>query len=571
MFVTVGISTVWAQESNYLQIEDMQAEQGGQAVLSVLLSNVDEVCAYSFELTLPEGVTIAKNEKDKFKVDTGTRADDHTISINLEDETYYLACLSLTSAPFSSNSGSVCNITLSIDESVDLGDKTIEIINIELVNPNNTIYHPDNTSSTLSVVAPTPKYADGYKVWIEPFTLTEDREDIEILLDNVNEIQSVEFDLLLPMEFINKEAYSVTLGTSTSSTKKYTATIDDNEDGSLHLSCVRKGTNVIPKDAGCVLQLGLWFSDEDEYPIVNSGIYESVVKNVVITDVESNTYEAVPVSGYFKVGTEAKGDFILTGDITSVDLTDMDVDKTTNVVLSNPNAVIYIENGKSIKNENNVVIGDECASLVLTDGYDFMAPKAFTASTATYEANVSSSLGYKTLVLPYDCNVPTGFEAYEVSGIYNNSLMATQLTSIKANSPVILKNEGTATLSATEVEIAAAGEDLIAGELIGTYEETDAPVGSYVLQNQDGEVAFYLVGTDVQPKVGAFRAYLKPQTAGAKALKTNFSGFATGIDSYEGTHDATTVYSVSGQQMNKVQRGVNIIRTGKSAKKAYVK
>ena len=64
MFVTVGISTVWAQESNYLQIEDMQAEQGGQAVLSVLLSNVDEVCAYSFELTLPEGVTIAKNEKD---------------------------------------------------------------------------------------------------------------------------------------------------------------------------------------------------------------------------------------------------------------------------------------------------------------------------------------------------------------------------------------------------------------------------------------------------------------------------------------------------------------------------
>ena len=92
--------------------------------------------------------------------------------------------------------------------------------------------------------------------------------------------------------------------------------------------------------------------------------------------------------------------------------------------------------------------------------------------------------------------------------------------------------------------------------------ETNAPVGSYVLQNKSEGVAFYYVEEGAQPKVKANRAYLTvPAAANVRAL---FFGDdeATAIEGLgaltEG--DIEGIYSANGVKVGALQKGVNIIK-----------
>lgn len=233
-------------------------------------------------------------------------------------------------------------------------------------------------------------------------------------------------------------------------------------------------------------------------------------------------------------------------------------------------SLYYLPSESAIVGENIIVDG-VCSLFKVQDEKDFVLPVSFTAETAIYDAVVNPSLGYKTLVLPYECPVPSDFEAYEVGGVVNSELQMNAITTIPANTPVIVKNVGTATMTATNVTIAPPLAELTGGELVGTYEEIDAPVGSYVLQNQGGNVAFYKVGEAVRPKVGAFRAYLAQQPAGARMISINFGDDTTGISTLDNGQESADMYNLSGQRISNVQHGVTIITTDKSVKKIYVK
>lgn len=224
------------------------------------------------------------------------------------------------------------------------------------------------------------------------------------------------------------------------------------------------------------------------------------------------------------------------------------------------NLLIYASEKSDITG-NNVIVDDICDNFVLTDGNRFSAPKSFTAINATYAATVSPTLGYKTLVLPYNCDVPDGFEAYEVGSLTGNTLNMVKVLTITAGKPVILKNAGTAAMAAMNVTINATnGATLDNGMLEGTYSEMFAPVGSYVLQNIGGNVAFYPVAEGKQPKVGAFRAYLTAGTLQAKALNLNFDGTVTGIDAVEAETDVMT-YNINGQRICNSSKGLVIVRS----------
>ena len=105
----------------------------------------------------------------------------------------------------------------------------------------------------------------------------------------------------------------------------------------------------------------------------------------------------------------------------------------------------------------------------------------------------------------------------------------------------------------------------VAGLLTGVYENTPAPVGSYVLQNLD-KVGFYLVAEGNQPTVGANRCYLTVPAAGVKAFFLN-GGDATGISGVDANVDANeAIYNIAGQRINKFQKGINIINGKKILK-----
>ena len=95
-----------------------------------------------------------------------------------------------------------------------------------------------------------------------------------------------------------------------------------------------------------------------------------------------------------------------------------------------------------------------------------------------------------------------------------------------------------------------------AGMLVGTYEETDAPADSYILQNQSGVVGFYHVSTSHTVK--ANRCWLVAPDSSVKA-------FIIRTDETEGINGQTienrqqTIFNLQGQRINNVQKGVNIV------------
>lgn len=238
--------------------------------------------------------------------------------------------------------------------------------------------------------------------------------------------------------------------------------------------------------------------------------------------------------------------------ITCIDVTGL---ITTGQTLDavNPNT-LFIANDGVLTNTKNVIVSGTCANLELVDGKPFNTPVAFTASKATFSKTVSDA-NYATMVLPFAAAIPTGVEAYNITGNTGNVLKTEKADAIAANKPVMLKNSGTFEFTATDVDIAATpSEAQQNGLLFGVYSTTDVPVANgYVLQNQSEVVNFYKADEDT--KVNAFRAYLTA-TAGAR-LVFDFDS-ATAIKGVKEVKSNGAVFNLNGQRVKNAQKGLYI-------------
>ena len=183
---------------------------------------------------------------------------------------------------------------------------------------------------------------------------------------------------------------------------------------------------------------------------------------------------------------------------------------------------------------------------------------------------VNAEAKYGTFCAPFDVEVPAGVQAYTVVGAEANGLLTLDdaLSIIPANTPVVLFAESG--LEAVEYfGIAEEGTPSV-GLLTGVYENTPAPVGSYVLQNLNDKVGFYQVAEGSQPTIGANRCYLTAPTSPASGVKAFFFGEddATGISykSFPSGEDLGEAYNLAGQRISRMQRGINIINGKKVLK-----
>lgn len=182
---------------------------------------------------------------------------------------------------------------------------------------------------------------------------------------------------------------------------------------------------------------------------------------------------------------------------------------------------------------------------------------------------VKSEAKYGTFCAPFDVNVPYGLKAYTVQGVNaDTSLDMTAVEgAIPANTPVILEGEGAKSLVAYGIAAPAAAET---GLLTGVYEDTEAPVGSFVLQNIDDKLGFYLVVAGKQPIVKANRAYLTVAIPGTKAFffTAEDAEEATGIENVNVSDNVNggVVYNMAGQRISRAVKGINIINGKKVLK-----
>ena len=178
----------------------------------------------------------------------------------------------------------------------------------------------------------------------------------------------------------------------------------------------------------------------------------------------------------------------------------------------------------------------------------------------------TTAAGYGTVIFPFNgVELPSGVTANTVAiGADGKTLVLTPAETIKANTPYVIEGAVDQTFTGD-----AQGAELTyeSGLLTGVYAETLAPVGSYVLQNLNNQVAFYQVADGAQPTVKANRAYLTVP-AGSEVKAFVLGGNADAIQTVETeTAQNGAIYNLAGQRVEKAVKGIYVI----NGKKVVIK
>lgn len=169
---------------------------------------------------------------------------------------------------------------------------------------------------------------------------------------------------------------------------------------------------------------------------------------------------------------------------------------------------------------------------------------------------------YATFVTPYAVAVPQGVTYYRCFNVQADRqlILAKQTaTTIPANIPVILYSENP--VSQTFSGVAQYTSPVKIGLLTGVYSDTQAPKGSYVLQNIDGVTGFYKV-VDAIPTVKANRCYITLLTSSSAKMLGFTTEEETAINAINALTSGKieTIYNASGVRQPSLQKGMNIVK-----------
>lgn len=221
--------------------------------------------------------------------------------------------------------------------------------------------------------------------------------------------------------------------------------------------------------------------------------------------------------------------------------------------------------------DNAYVINDEDVLASIKKGGLGIQGKYYTLTNVYIAKPITitlTSAGIGSMILPFAADVPEGMKVYEVTSYEGNALHLNSVNAIVANTPYIIKGE---TKDYEFIGVAEAENfQYTVGNLCGTYEDIEAPAGSYVLQNGTSGAGFYPVEEGKQPMVKAHRAYLTnlPTTSSAK-LSLVFDDETTSVDNVRVADKVAinTSFNILGQQIDQYYKGIVI----KNGKKFYVK
>ena len=142
---TKSIKKTSATEPNAdeLTAADIEICQGGTAMLSLDLANLDALTAAQFEITLPEGITAGKAE-------AGERASRHMVKTNMVGNVLKVAMLSAESADFDGSEGVILVLPLSVDKTMPSGSYGISLRNVKMSDARGNLFIlPDADSSVV--------------------------------------------------------------------------------------------------------------------------------------------------------------------------------------------------------------------------------------------------------------------------------------------------------------------------------------------------------------------------------------------------------------------------------------
>lgn len=176
---------------------------------------------------------------------------------------------------------------------------------------------------------------------------------------------------------------------------------------------------------------------------------------------------------------------------------------------------------------------------------------------------------WATLILPFAAEIPEGLTVYSCAEADGDELTLETVDKIEANTPYLICGDTKEFKHTFTGFGAATATSYKVGLFTGTYVDykTTANSNTYVLQKQNNDVAFYLVGESEQPTVGAYRCYMV-YDGGAGAPKFSF-GRGEGTTSVENMEPTTNsqqpivVYDLMGRKVTTMEKGGMYIVNGK--------
>ena len=232
----------------------------------------------------------------------------------------------------------------------------------------------------------------------------------------------------------------------------------------------------------------------------------------------------------------------------------------------------------STKKEGSILYGNWMglfANVVLNNT---STAREITSITVTYQIGTVSvtSAGYATFSSTQQVILGDGVTAYVITGVDAYDVVEEQeISVIPANTGVLLE--------AAEGNYAIYGAADATAPTITTNcmvavtdAEINAPVGSYILQMQNGVVGFYPVRNYGEAQVGAGKAYLSLPSGVSSAKQIFFrkeDAMESGVEAIKTSPTGGTrnTYSLSGQKVNGLQQGVNLIQLSDGNTKKILK
>ena len=192
-----------------LTVETVKMSAGDTKQVAIVLNNpTHKYAAFQFDLVLPKGISIAKNDKGKFIASLNDdRMDDHTLNVSeTGTNTYRFLSFSMTNTEFSGTDGTLVYVTLQANEGLSGGNRTVTIQSQVFTEVSGEQHKWNDTTFSIEINGgggpenPDPPVVGDDMLSVEAVSMSAgETKQIAIVLNNpAHKYAAFQFDLILP-------------------------------------------------------------------------------------------------------------------------------------------------------------------------------------------------------------------------------------------------------------------------------------------------------------------------------------------------------------------------------------
>ena len=146
-------------QTESLSASNVKLMTGKQQEVSIALNNESEIIMIEFEMQLPSGISIAKDEDDEFLTElvSSRVAKSHTLEVaDKGNGKYKFLLYSSSNAPLIGNSGDLITFTINCDKNATEGNYQAKVSGILMADKNENAIYPNDVTFDITIVDAIP-------------------------------------------------------------------------------------------------------------------------------------------------------------------------------------------------------------------------------------------------------------------------------------------------------------------------------------------------------------------------------------------------------------------------------